>query len=280
MIPLLFFLYAPLSQSPLQAKYGMLERPASEGHFGRNTNACCQKPLLRQCPASLSMGRKLELQEQKMESFASSMGMVRTNKHNCVPETAMERAASSKLTTKALNSASSQQVCPQGVRLSEILQTFQGIKPTASSAAEICRKVILVPQTSVAQHCRLVDVTDPKMLGIPYYYLIYNSQLSLQTTLTTVKKHFEHLRQHPDDVFLWFDLFCVNLHLQATSNIIKSLDKVIVVLGTTAGEILSRSWPLFELLQASKSERRDRLIVIPTGDDCWSPGLVPLIRVS
>ncbi len=93
-----------------------------------------------------------------------------------------------------------------------------------------------------------------------------------------LEQHFEACKQNPSEVFLWFDIFCTNLHragrgcdttvgdqeLDAMRGAIASVGKVIFMLDRS-GAAFGRTWVMWELWQASVSLAAERLVVLPVG---------------
>ncbi len=94
-----------------------------------------------------------------------------------------------------------------------------------------------------------------------------------------LEQHFEACKQNPSEVFLWFDIFCTNLHragrgcdttvgdqeLNAMRGAIASVGKVIFVLDCSVAAF-GRTWVIWELCQACISmASAERLVVLPVG---------------
>ncbi len=102
---------------------------------------------------------------------------------------------------------------------------------------------------------------------------------AVPSQVRVLQQHFEACKQNPTEVFLWFDIFCINLHragrgcdttvgdheLDAMRGAIASVGKVIFVLDRS-GAAFGRTWVMWELWQASTSKASsERLVVLPVG---------------
>ncbi|GAX85938.1 hypothetical protein CEUSTIGMA_g13354.t1 [Chlamydomonas eustigma] len=102
-----------------------------------------------------------------------------------------------------------------------------------------------------------------------------------------LKQYFELQGLSTNQVFVWIDIFCVNLHrdtptgsadLVLTNELIASSRKVLLFLDSE-GVAFSRTWVLYEAWQASLSERHDKLVVVPTSW-AWQDLVFPYIAMD
>ncbi|GAX80689.1 hypothetical protein CEUSTIGMA_g8124.t1 [Chlamydomonas eustigma] len=158
------------------------------------------------------------------------------------------------------------QISTRGIRLSELL-SFASRVPEGMPTSDVAKRFIM-PQTAPLR-CRYLDVLDEKFTNQPNAYVMHSSRMSFRLMTRALQMYFEGNRQQCGDVYVWLDIFSVNLHkdtsesdLSSIRDILTNANKVLFVLDPK-GVVFSSSWVMWELWLLARSEHRDQLVVVP-----------------
>eukprot|EP00200_Dunaliella_tertiolecta_P018747 CAMPEP_0202399706 /NCGR_PEP_ID=MMETSP1128-20130828/2199_1 /ASSEMBLY_ACC=CAM_ASM_000463 /TAXON_ID=3047 /ORGANISM="Dunaliella tertiolecta, Strain CCMP1320" /LENGTH=919 /DNA_ID=CAMNT_0049003089 /DNA_START=134 /DNA_END=2893 /DNA_ORIENTATION=+ len=198
--------------------------------------------------------------ESELLNVAAKMGMCRTEE---APDmTAHARAPKIKKSSASLTSPS-----PLGVQFKVFESLLETVKDSAITTNAVVQSLI-IPKT--ARHrSRYIDLLPEKFVDNPTIYVIHTWSCSFVETLTAVQEYVLNLRTNVDDVFVWMDVLCVNQHLDRSPGelplireILQGSERVVMLLDRH-GAIFSRSWCLWEAMQAQTALGAwDKLVII------------------
>ncbi|KAJ9520083.1 hypothetical protein QJQ45_030009 [Haematococcus lacustris] len=201
--------------------------------------------------------------EDNLLRIASRLGLVREH----VPPDMLTNQR-----PKAASSLSMNHVSPLGIAFKVFEKLQDSVTDPNLTTGEVVHSIIM-PQTAQLK-CRFCDlVADPKLQDSPTFYVVHSWQASFVAMMEAVRQYVLQLRTNTEDVYLWIDILCINQHIercgsdmQQIKDVIGVSDRLLFILDKS-GLCLQRTWCLWELWQASLSDRFDKIVMLPTS---WS----------
>ncbi|GAX80687.1 hypothetical protein CEUSTIGMA_g8122.t1 [Chlamydomonas eustigma] len=236
------------------------------------------------------------------QTAAAAGGLTSKISMSMIKNTTISTAAAAQYRVP-LAAASSPLLPLLGISMSEVLRISR-ITPSHWTTADVAVRTI--KQKTFNQDnrsCRrYVDLLDPHLVRSRCdAYIVHTSAMSFKTLTNTLSKYFERCRLDLDDVFVWIDVFCSEVGtgvdascdkgntslnkkgsgsalLQVNSNAISAADKVLLVVDPE-GTAFTRTYVLYELWVASRLEKQNHIVVLPTGWD-WSRLIHPFLTMD
>ncbi|KAG1669586.1 hypothetical protein FOA52_006359 [Chlamydomonas sp. UWO 241] len=156
------------------------------------------------------------------------------------------------------------------VRLRWLREFAKTVDPAMTTADVVTQ--LVVPGT-ISEHCRYIEILDPKDVGPPDFFISHRWGSKFETICTAL---FEHLSEEKDDdtVCVWLDIFAINQHpgqeqaddLGDLQEVIKRAKATLLVMDGS-GQVLRRVWCLFEIWKTVHYKTVEGLIVVARGVD-------------
>ncbi|GAX84101.1 hypothetical protein CEUSTIGMA_g11524.t1 [Chlamydomonas eustigma] len=192
-----------------------------------------------------------------------------------------EQMSAWRLMSRAHSNNTESQVSLLGVQYSVLLQFAANIQNDVSTQEVVHNHIM--KQTS-DQKNRYLDIISDTAIEVPEFYVIHPWSMNFKGLVDVLGSYFSSCKLHPEEAYIWIDIFCVNHHnmplcptdFSTVGEVIGKCTKTLFVLDEE-GKALSQEWIQYQLFQvhhasfptssSSGGRRDDRLVVLPTSWD-------------